>query len=80
MEKSLKEPLKTLCPPVGKKDVGPLRKSLKPTGADGGTDGETADDDSARAQLKTEIAYSDIPTSVSLSLVHLFFPSCTLWV
>ena len=45
-----------------------FRKSLRPTGADRGTDGETADDDSARAQLKTEIAYSDILISDSLSL------------
>lgn len=34
--------------------MSPLRKSLKLTGAYRGTDGKTADDDFARAQLKTE--------------------------
>lgn len=33
--------------------MGFLRKSLGAIGADEGTDGETADDDTARAQLKS---------------------------
>lgn len=66
VDESSEEPTKTICPPVEKNK--PFRKSLKPTGADRGTDGETADDDSTRARLKTEIAYSDILISVSLFL------------
>lgn len=61
--------------PVGKEvlsNVGPLKRILKPTGADKGADGETAVDDSARAQLKTEIALSDILLSVSLPSILSF--------
>lgn len=51
-----KSPQKTF-PTLQKKEaflnVGLLKKTLKCTDADKGTDGETADDDSARAELKT---------------------------
>lgn len=55
--------------------MGILRKRLKLTGADRGTDGETADNDSARVQLKTEIGHSDILVSVFCSSIYSFLYS-----
>lgn len=65
--------------------MGILRKRLKLTGADRGTDGETADNDSARVQFKTEIGHSDILVSVFCSSIYSFLYAhsgrdCVFWV